>query len=148
MESSMTVVHNAQTSRPTLPSCDGVRFSTHTEHAATVVAAAGEIDASNIDRLTECIARALTDGRALILDLSELDFFGAQGIPALFSVNELCSNAGVDWAVVTNHPVRRLLRIGDRDHRLPTVSSVPEALTRLASPTPVRRLLQLVTKSG
>jgi len=84
----------------------------------------------------------------LVLDLSELSFFGAQGIPALFSLGEECGKAGVGWAVVASHPVERLLRIGDRNHRLPTASSLSQALQRLTSPTPARRLLQLVTKSG
>ncbi|MBV8929800.1 MAG: STAS domain-containing protein [Mycobacteriaceae bacterium] len=146
----MTVVHNARTSGPTCPprQTGGVRLSTYIENATTFVAAAGEIDASNIDRLTDHICAAITDGRALILDLSELTFFGAQGIPALFSVSEQCSRVGVDWAVVASHSVRRLLRIGDRDNRLPMVASIPEALAELSSPAPARRLLQLVTKSG
>jgi anti-anti-sigma factor len=150
----MTVVHNARTYGPTFPQgtapldSDGVRLSTHTESAATVVAATGEIDASNIDRLTEYIRNSLRGDRPLVVDLSDLSFFGAQGIPALFSLGEECGKAGVEWAVVANHPVQRLLRIGDKDHRLPAVSSVPEALKRLATPTPARRLLQLVTKSG
>jgi anti-anti-sigma factor len=150
----MTVVHNARTSGPTYPhetaplGSDGVCLSTHTESAATVVAATGEIDASNIDRLTDYIRSALSGDRPLVIDLSELSFFGAQGIPALFSLGEECGKAGVEWAVVASHPVRRLLRIGDKDNRLPAVGSVPEALKRLATPTPARRLLQLVTKSG
>ena len=114
---------------------------------ATVVAATGEVDASNIDRLSEYLRGALTGNRPLVVDLTELSFFGAQGIPALFLLGEDCAKAGVDWVVVVSHPVGRLLRIGDKDHRLPTVSSIPEALERLARP-PERRLLQLVTKSG
>jgi anti-anti-sigma factor len=150
----MPVVHDTNTTEPTRHftspgiGADGIRLSTQIEHAATIVAASGDIDASNIDRLTDYVQSALAQGRALILDLSDLTFFGAQGIPALFSVSEQCSKAGVDWAVVSSHAVRRLLRIGDRDSRLPAVSSVPEALKRLATPTPSRPLLQLVTKSG
>jgi anti-anti-sigma factor len=147
----MTVVHNAKT-KPTYPPTSlefaGIRLSTRAEGSATVVAASGEIDASNIDRLTDYVRSVLRANCPLVIDLSELSFFGAQGIPALFMVSEECGRAGVGWAVVTSHPVQRLLRIGDKDRRLPTVSSVPDALKRLATPTPARRLLQLVTKSG
>jgi hypothetical protein len=54
----------------------------------------------------------------------------------------------VGCAVVTSHPVQRRLRIGDPNHRLPTVGSVSEALQRLAAPRNAGRLLQIVTKSG
>jgi anti-anti-sigma factor len=127
---------------------DGMRLSTHSDNAAIVVAATGEIDASNIDRMTDYIRSALSGDRPLVIDLSALSFFGAQGIPALFSLGEECGKAGVEWAVVASHPVRRLLRIGDKDHRLPAVGSVSDAMKRLATPKPARRLLQLVTKSG
>jgi anti-anti-sigma factor len=155
MGSSMTV-NSARTG----PACTtstahldrgGVRLSTHNENAATVVAATGEIDASNVDRLTEYTRRILSEDvedRPLVLDLSQLSFIGTQGIPALFTLGEECGKAGVGWAVVVGHPVERLLRIGDSDHRLPTARSLSQALQRLTTPTPARRLLQLVTKSG
>jgi anti-anti-sigma factor len=145
----MPVVYNPSSADTTCPiDSEGIRLSTYVGHAATVVAAAGDVDASNIDRLTDSVGAALTAGRALVLDLSDLTFFGAQGIPALFTINEQCSRAGVDWAVVPSHAVRRLLRIGDRDNRLPTVGSVPEAMKRLTTPTLARLLLQLITKPG
>ena len=150
----MHVIYNPKTSEltgqpeTTLIHGDGIRLSARTEHAATVVAAAGEVDASNIDRLTDYVRAAVADGRGLILDLSDLTFFSAQGIPALFAVNEQCSKAGIDWAVVASHAVRRLLRIGDRDQRLPMVGSRADAMKRLATPAPAERLLQLVAKTG
>jgi anti-anti-sigma factor len=150
----MTAVHNANTTGPTFTTStapvdsDGVRLSTHISYTATVVTATGEVDASNIERVTRYIRATLRGDRPLVVDLSELSFFGAQGIPALFSVGEACVKAGIDWAVVASHPVQRLLRIGDKDNQLPAVGSVSDALERLTSPKPARRLLQLVTKSG
>jgi anti-anti-sigma factor len=145
----MPVVHNPNSTGTTSHiDSDGIRLSTYIDHVALVVTAAGDFDASNIDRFTDHIRAVLTDGRALVLDLTDLTFLGAQGIPALFAVSEQCSNAGVDWAVVPSHAVRRLLRIGDRDNRLPTVGSLPEAMKLLTTPKPPRRLLQLVTKPG
>jgi anti-anti-sigma factor len=147
----MTVVHNAKTSGPGCPTesldADGVRFSTYTENSATIVVATGEIDASNIDRLTEYLRDAVRPSRPLVLDLSKLGFFGAQGVPALYMLAEECAKADVDWAVVVSHPVLRLLRIGDRDHRVPTVTSVSEGL-QLTNPSAARRLLRLVTRSS
>ena len=150
----MNVVPNAKT-EPTLPlntaplEPGAVRLSTRGEAAATVVCATGELDASNIDLLTEYTRRVLSENvedRPLVLDLSKLSFFGAQGIAALFTLRDECCRAGIEWVVVASHSVERLLRIGDRNHRLPTAKSVSAAVSRLTSPTTARRLLQLVTK--
>jgi anti-anti-sigma regulatory factor len=92
-------------------------LSTHSEGAATVVAATGAIDASNIDRLTDYTWRAVAEGRGLVLDLSKLCFLGAQRIPVLISLGEECYNADVGCAVVASHPVQRLLRIGDPNNQ-------------------------------
>jgi anti-anti-sigma factor len=148
----MTAVYNMKPSGSACPTTDldagGVRLSIRSDNMTTVVAATGEVDASNIDRVSEYLRTALTVNHPLVVDLRELTFFGAQGIPALFSLGEHCAKAGVDWVIVVSHPVLRLLRIGDKDHRLPTVSSMPEAMKRLTGVTPARRLLQLVAQSG
>jgi anti-anti-sigma factor len=152
MGSLMTVVHNANTFGPGCPTapldCGGVQLSTYTENSATVLAATGEIDASNINRVTEYLTTALRPHRPLVLDLSKLGFLGAQGVPALIWFDEQCGRAGAEWAVVVSHPVQRLLRIGDLGHRVPTATSVSEALQSLTNPSPARRLLRLVTRSS
>lgn len=71
-----------------------------------------------------------------------------KGFRFLISLSEECDKADAGYAVVTSHPVQRLLRIGDPSHRLPTVGSVSEALQRLAAPRNAGRLLQIVAKSG
>jgi anti-anti-sigma factor len=65
------------------------------EGAATVVAATGEIDASNIDRVTDYTWRAVAEGRGLVLDLGKLNFLGAQVIPVLISLSEECGRCGL-----------------------------------------------------
>jgi hypothetical protein len=47
-----------------------------------------------------------------------------KGFRFLISLSEECDKADAGYAVVTSHPVQRLLRIGDPSHRLPTVGSV------------------------
>jgi anti-anti-sigma factor len=145
----MTVVHNSNTSGSNEISmcCDGVLLSSRTAAAATVIAAGGEIDASNVHNLTEFATRHLDAGTPIIVDLSQVDFLGAQGIPALLEIGGRCGEAGVEWAVVPSHPVSRLLRICDKDGHLPTVSSVDEALQRICGPDRARRLLKLVTET-
>ena len=127
---------------------DRVWLNAQTLDGATVVAAAGELDASNIHRLTDYARSFLTDSHALVLDLSQLDFLGAQGIRSLIEIADDCARSGIDWALVPGHAVDRLLRIFDNDAQLPTVCSITEALERFSAPGCAHSLLQLVTKSG
>jgi anti-anti-sigma factor len=120
---------------------------THTLGATTVVSIAGELDASNIDQLTVWTRPFLASSRSLILDLSELDFLGAQGIRSLFAIADECKRGRITWALVPSHPVSRLLRVCDKQERLPSATSIDEALERVSAPARTRELLQLVTKS-
>ncbi len=147
----MTVVHNASTSCDLdhfSVSCEGLCLSSHAQGRATVIAATGEIDACNLHQLTDYTQRYLDAARSVVIDFTDLDFLGAQGIPALLDIDKRCGDAGVDWALVPSHPVSRLLRICDKDGRLPAVSSIDEALERFSSSSRTRRLLKLVTKTG
>jgi anti-anti-sigma factor len=146
----MTIVQNANTSgglNPVSVCGDGVYLSSQTRGGATVVAVTGEIDASNIHHLTDYAQHHLGAGRPVVIDLTGLDFLGAQGIPALLDINGRCGDAGVEWSLVPSHAVSRLLRICDVDG-LPVVSSVDEALEHFSSPGRARRLLKLVTKTS
>jgi anti-anti-sigma factor len=127
-------------------SSDGVCLSSQTLNGATVVAATGELDASNIHHLTEYTQSCLTGDRSLVLDLSRLNFLGAQGIRNLFEIADQCERGGIEWALVPSHPVSRLLRIGDKRARLPSVSSIDQALERFSASASTRGLLQLVPK--
>jgi anti-anti-sigma factor len=153
----MPAVKNTKALAPTFPApnldyspleCGGVRLTTHWHSPATVVAASGEVDASNVDSLISYALARLDATRALVLDLSELGFLGAQGFAALAAIDDHCASAGLDWAVVPSHSVTRLLRVGDRDGRLPVAGSVVEALQGLGVPAGTRGLLQLVSKTG
>ena len=147
----MTVVNNANSSGNLDHSSvcgDGVFLSSHAQSGATVITATGEIDASNIASFTNYTRHYLSGDRAIVIDLTGLDFLGAQGIPALLDIDARCGDGGVEWAVVPGRPVSRLLRICDQDGRLPAVASVDEALERFSSPSRTVRLLKLVTKTG
>lgn len=128
--------------------CDGVHLSSHALGGATVIAATGEIDACNIHHLSDYVPHYLAGDRPVVVDLTDLDFLGAQGIPALLAINERCGEAGVDWALVPSHAVRRLLRVCVKDGQLPTVSSVAQALQRFSSSKGTQPLLKLITESS
>jgi anti-anti-sigma factor len=149
----MSAVHNAKYSEMRRSgnvdtfSSDGVCLSSQTLYGATVVAATGELDASNIHHLTDYTRSCLTGGLSLVLDLSRLNFLGAQGIRNLFEIADQCERRGIAWALVPSHPVSRLLRICDKRARLPSVSSIDQALEHFSAPASIRGLLQLVPKS-
>jgi anti-anti-sigma factor len=146
----MSAVHNAKSSefwRPSQSWGDGVCLRSHKLNGATVVSVTGELDASNMHRLTDYARSCLTRGGSLVLDLSQLDFLGAQGIQSLFAIADECERSGIGWALVPSHPVSRLLRICDKQARLPSVKSIDQALELVSASARMRGLLQLVTKS-
>jgi anti-anti-sigma factor len=124
-----------------------VRLRTQRLSGATVLSVTGELDASNIDHLTDCARPYVASGRSLILDLTKLDFLGAQGIRSLFAIADECRRGGIKWALVPSHSVSRLLRVCDTQARLPSATSINQALERVSAPARTGELLQLVTKS-
>lgn len=119
------------------------RFTAQWGPAAAVITARGELDAANAVELANFVQRCATSAKLLILDLSELEFFGTDGFSALHTINVRCAGADVRWAVVPNHLVSRLLRICDPDHALPVTESAAEALALTREP---RRLFELISQ--
>lgn len=93
-----------------------------------MVAAEGEIDACNSDKLTEYVERRLEDSTRLIVDLRDLQFFGTQGFSTLHKINVTCSGSGVNWVVIPGHEVDRLLRICDPGGALPVATTLETAV--------------------
>jgi anti-anti-sigma factor len=106
-----------------------VHLSAHAHPRVRIVGISGEIDARNADdlsrRLGDIIAAAPP---ALIIDVRGVEFLGAAGLRALLTVAEECAKANLQWALVTNNALEVLLRVTDRDHKLPAVDSMAEAL--------------------
>ncbi len=117
------------------------RFTAQRLASAVVVTAHGEVDAANAGELANYVQLYAAGSTWVILDLTGLDFFGTSGFSALHTINVRCAGAGMQWAMVPNHVVSRLLRICDPDHALPTYESVAGDMTDQKEP---QRLLQLV----
>jgi anti-anti-sigma factor len=127
-------------------SANGVQMrAAHYHHLATVVTISGDVDATNIDRVSDYVQRLVLEGNALILDLSAVDFLAAQGISVLIAVDDAYRRGALQWALVPSHAVSRLLRIGDHDNILPAASSVPEAMQYIAKHARLRHQLPPVT---
>ncbi|MGO9154591.1 STAS domain-containing protein [Mycobacterium sp.] len=99
--------------------------------SVAIVSANGDIDQTNARTLTEYSLAHLVRCRGLILDLTRLDFLGAEGFSALHRISVGCARAGIDWALVPGAAASLLLRICDPDGWLPAVNTVSAALASL-----------------
>ncbi|MGO9382463.1 MAG: STAS domain-containing protein [Mycobacterium sp.] len=150
----MTVVHGLTTSEGDPSSRDdnrtigrdGVEVRAQCRHLAMVLTITGDIDASNIDRLSAYATRLVPVGNALLLDMSGVSFLAEQGISILIAVDDACSSAELPWAVVTSHAVDGALRISQDDDILPTASSVPDAMQYFVDLARVRRQIPLLAR--
>jgi anti-anti-sigma factor len=99
--------------------------------SVAIVSAYGDIDGTNAQTLTEHAFSETARYRALILDLSGLEFFGTEGFSALHRISVDCAHVGKSWMMVPSAAVNRLLRICDPHGSLPTADSVGAALTSI-----------------
>jgi anti-anti-sigma factor len=107
-------------------------FEVHHLTAARVrVAVRGDIDATNGHALGRFVERHTRVSQQLVFDLSNVDFFDCQGFTALYYVSVQCARRDVDWMIVGNRIVHRILRICDSQAELPVVGDLGAALDRL-----------------
>lgn len=134
--------------------CDGAQIRAQCRHLATVVTIRGEIDAVNVDRVSQHIRRFILGGNPVVLDLSDIGHFAAAGISLAHRLDEDCRAAGVEWTLVASPAAMELLGIGrDQDENaegFPIARSVREALRTLADAIVNRRqlVLPLIKKSA
>jgi anti-anti-sigma regulatory factor len=115
-----------------------------------VVTISGEIDAMNVDRVSQYSRRFILPDKPLVVDLSRVGCLAAQGICLLDRIDGDCRTAGVEWALIPSPAVTRILRSTHREDDLPTADSVHEALHHFADAISARRrlLLPLLTKTA
>jgi anti-anti-sigma regulatory factor len=77
------------------------------------ISAAGEVDASNHDELARYVFRHGANSRRLIVDLSDVDFFGVECFSTLRLIGQRCVTAEVAWTLVPSPAVTRVARICD-----------------------------------
>lgn len=108
-----------------------------------VITVAGEVDAASANLLSACASGVLSRARRLVLDLGQLEFFGAEGLSELVRINELCRATGVRWVLVDGPAVARLLRLHDDAAGLATAGTLQAAVAQVCGR---RRSLALVTR--
>lgn len=118
--------------------CDGAQMFVYARSLATVVRVDGGIDASNAGQVAAEVRRFIKARTPLILDLSHLDFLGIEGFQQLLALNHQHQAAGLYCNVVSGPALRTVLRVV-RDHGLPLVRSVPEALQLIEDALATRR---------
>lgn len=105
--------------------------SLHSRGQATVITVTGEIDASNAEFLTTVLRGFAGQKGLLVVDLTDLDFFGAQGLRLLSDFDEQCRQAGSAWALVPCRILRRMMEVIDIGRRLPVSDSADDAVKSL-----------------
>jgi anti-anti-sigma factor len=117
------------------------RFTAEWGPSCVVITVHGELDASNASQLADYVQRCAAHAKSVVLNLTDVEFFGTAGFSALHTINVRCAGADVRWTVVPSRAVSRLLRICDPDNALPLAGSTADGLDDNEEP---RRLFQLV----
>ena len=129
--------------------CDGAQIRAQCRHLATVVTISGAIVDMNIDRVSQYIRRFILAEKPVVLDLSGVDSFSSQSISLLYTVDDDCRTAGVEWSLIASQPVLRVLRLLKEEDDFATADSVPDALHHFADVIDARRrLLPLLSKTA
>ncbi|MFJ4658874.1 STAS domain-containing protein [Nocardia sp. NPDC088792] len=102
--------------------------STRPAGAAVVVSVSGEVDILSAPALSTALSEALTTGsEVVVVDLSEVGFFGSAGLSVL--VEALAAISGQQLRIVASTQVRRPIELTGLDAMLSVYGTLPEALT-------------------
>lgn len=112
-----------------------LQLSSYEFEGATVVDVAGELDALSAPELDEYIEVVVAQEPAVvILDLSGVDFMDSSGLGMCIKSRKRVRDAGGEMLLVVTTPrVMRVLEITGLNQSIPVASSVPAALTFIAS---------------
>jgi anti-anti-sigma factor len=103
------------------------------EHGPALVARVqGEIDLSNVDEIRTLLVAAVShEVECLILDLKETTYLDSTGVRLLFEIAERLQGRRQQLRIVVDDDalVRRVVSLTQLDQRVPTDSSVEDALT-------------------
>lgn len=121
----------------------GAQLRAHCRHLATVVTIRGEVDAGNAEGIGEHLRRFVLGESPVVLDMSEVHAFAAPVVSLLFTLDEQCRAAGLEWVLVASTAVTDALGDDGSRARFPVADSVRQALHDLADGIASRRQLML-----
>ncbi len=132
----MTLATTAAPLADTRPGRDrtdrGVFRSRELSATTLLIAAAGEVDASNAGDMLGYVEDNVSGYQQLVIDLSKLDFFATDGFSALHTLTVRCSRRGIDWVLVPGPAVARVLRVCDPEGLVTTAGNIVSAVAALA----------------
>ncbi len=130
--------------------CNGAAVRAQCRHLATVVTITGVIDAKNVNQVIDYARRFNLPDNPFVLDLTGLETFSAQAVRLLYAIDDACTVAGLEWALIPSQAVSLTLLVTHEDVSFPTANTVHEALQYFADATTARRrlLLPLFTKTA
>jgi anti-anti-sigma factor len=108
---------------------------------ATIVTVDGDIDASNVQSVTQYVTRYVLAEKPFVLDLSGVNSISPQGLSLVFALDDKCDAAGLEWELVANPAVISTISCDIDPLTLPVASSVARALAHFADVTRRRRRL-------
>ncbi|GJF11210.1 anti-sigma factor antagonist [Mycolicibacterium cyprinidarum] len=127
--------------------CNGAEIRAHCRQLATVVTIKGDLDGVNVERASRYTRRFILAEKPFLLDLSGVTSLSREAVSLLFTVDDVCTAAGVDWSLVASRPVEQTLR--EEGIEFASAGSVPQALNHFADAMVARRqLLPLLTKTA
>lgn len=100
---------------------------TRSAESAVILSAAGEVDIVSAPRLSAAVGEALaTDSTLLVVDLTEVGFFGSAGLSVLVGALEAIADRRLK--VVASPQVRRPIEVTGLDDLLDIYDTLEEAL--------------------
>src|ERR1700741_5046815 len=122
----MPTAHTVRLYRAQLSSADesercgrGAFAVRHLSEMRLLITATGDLDATNARALGRFVERHTGVSKQLVLDLSDVEFFGSPGVEALSYVSVHCARHDVDWLFIGGRALRRLRAIRGPPARLP-----------------------------
>jgi anti-anti-sigma factor len=103
----------------------------HLSEMRLLITATGDLDATNARAVGRFVERHTGVSKQLVLDLSDVEFFGTEGFAALHYISVHCARHDVDWLFIGGPTVRRIVAICDPDAELPLADGLAAALARL-----------------
>ncbi|AHH98027.1 anti-sigma factor antagonist [Kutzneria viridogrisea] len=113
--------------------------SVRTQHLdnAVVVSASGELDMATTSAFADALDRVVLDGmHAMVVDLSEVVFFGSAALSVLIRLHRAATDRGLQLRVVCGPLVAKPLQLTGVDQLLNLFPSLDEALHNL-TPNPL-----------
>src|SRR6188472_3536369 len=125
-------LYRAQLSADESERCGRAAFAVrHLSEMRLLITATGDLDATNARALGRFVERHTGVSKQLVLDLSDVEFFGSEGFAALHYVSVHCARHDVDWLFIGGRTMRRMVAICDPDAELPLADGLAAALARL-----------------